>query len=80
MRNNRIIFYDSFSILVINPSGKIRQLYCPFLVKCIHPIDGIEENTCVYVEQVTRDLNEKLSYLIGGKLYIYSKFKININF
>ena len=80
MKNTRIIYYDTFSIAVINPSGKIRRLYCPFLVKCIHAIDEIEENTSVYVEQVTRDSNEKLRYLIGGKPYIYSKFKININF
>jgi len=80
MRNSRIIYYDSFSIAVINPSGKIRRLYCPFLVKCINTINEIEENSSVYVEQVFKDPNDLITYLIGGNLYAYSNFRISINF
>jgi hypothetical protein len=80
MRNSKIIYYDSFSIAVINPSGKIRRLYCPFLVKCIHAIDEIEENSSVYVEQVFKDPDDLISYMIGDNLYPYSNFRILINF
>jgi hypothetical protein len=80
MKNSRIIYYDSFSIAVINPCGKIRRLYCPFLVKCIHAIDEIEENSIVYVEQVFKDPDDLLSYMIGDTLYPYSNFRISINF
>ena len=80
MKNNRIIYYDSFSIAVINPSGKIRRLYCPFLVKCIASIDDIEENSSLYVEQVFKDPDDLLSYMIGDTLYPYSNFRISINF
>ena len=80
MRNSRIIYYDSFSIAVINSSGKMRRVYCPFLVKCIASIDEIEENSSVYVEQVFKDPDEILTYLIGGNLYAYSNFRILINF
>jgi hypothetical protein len=80
MKNSRIIYYDYFSIAVINPSGKIRRLYCPFLVKCIHAIDEIEENSSVYVEQVFKDPDEMVTYFIGGNLYAYSNFRILINF
>ena len=80
MEDSRIIYYDSFSIAVINPSGKIRRLYCPFLVKCINTINEIEENSSVYVEQVFKDPNDLITYLIGGNLYAYSNFRISINF
>ena len=80
MKNNRIIYYDSFSIAVINPSGKMRRLYCPFLVKCKASIEDIQENSSVYVDQVFKDSNELITYLIGGNLYPYSNFRITINF
>lgn len=80
MKNNRIVYYDSFSIAVINPSGKIRRLYTPFMVKCISTIDNIQENSSVYVDQVFKDPDDKLTYLIGGNLFPYSNFSILINF
>lgn len=80
MKNDRIIYYDSFSIAVINPSGKIRRLYCPFLVKCIASIDEIQENSSLYVDQVYKDPDDLLNYMIGGNLYAYSNFRISINF
>ena len=80
MKNSRIVYYDSFSIAVINPSGKMRRLYCPFLVKCVNNIDEIHENSCVYVDQVFKDSDALLSYLIGGNLYAYSNFRISMNF
>jgi hypothetical protein len=80
MKNSRIVYYDSFSIAVINPSGKMRRLYCPFLVKCIVTIDEIQVDSCVYVDQVFKDPDDKLTYLIGGNLYAYSNFRISINF
>jgi hypothetical protein len=80
MKNSRIVYYDTFSIAVINPSGKMRRLYCPFLVKCVNKIDEIEENSSVYVDQVFKDPDDLLNYMIGGNLYAYSHFIISINF
>jgi hypothetical protein len=80
MKNSRIIYYDSFSIAVINPSGKIRRLYTPFMVKCISKIDDIHENCSVYVDEVFKDPDEMIVYKIGGNLYPYSSFRISINF
>ena len=63
---NRIVYYyDSFSIAVINPSGKLRRLYTPFMVKCVKSIDDIHENSCVYVQEVYKDPEELLLYKIG---------------
>lgn len=80
MRNSKIVYYDSFSIAVINQSGRMRRLYCPFLVKCINEIDEIQENSSVYVDQVFNDPEDRLNYMIGGNLYAYSNFRILIYF
>jgi hypothetical protein len=80
MKNSRIVYYDSFSIAVINQSGKMRRLYTPFMVKCITTIDDIHENSSVYVDQVFKDPDNLLSYMIGGNLYPYSNFRISIKF
>lgn len=80
MKNSRIVYYDTFSIAVINPSGKMRRLYCPFLVKCVNDIDEIQENSVMYVDQVFKDPDDLLTYLIGGNIYPYSNFRISINF
>jgi hypothetical protein len=80
MKNSRIVYYDSFSIVVINPSGKMRRVFCPFLIKCITTIEDIQENSSVYVDQVFKDPDDLITYLIGGTLYPYSNFRITINF
>jgi hypothetical protein len=80
MKNSRIVYYDTFCIAVINPSGKMRRLYCPFLVKCVNDVNEIQENSSVYVDQVFKDPDDLLTYLIGGNLYPYSNFSILANF
>ena len=43
-------------------------------------VDDIQENSVVYVDQVFKDPDDLLTYLIGGNLYSYSFFSISINF
>ena len=80
MKNSRIVYYDSFSIAVINPSGKMRRLYTPFMVKCISTIDNIQVNSFVYVDEVYKDPHELITYKICGNVYPYSYFRISINY
>lgn len=80
MKNSRIVYYDSFSVAVINTKGQIRRVYCPFIVKCTKTVDDIQENSTVYVDQVFKDPDDLLTYLIGGNIYPYSNFRITINF
>ena len=80
MKNNRIVYHDSCSIAVINPNGELRRIYCPFMVKCKRQVDNIQENSMVYVDQVFKDPDDLLTYLIGGNLYPFSFFRIFINF
>ena len=80
MKNSRIVYYDSFSIAVINPNGELRRIYCPFMVKCKRQVENIQENSMVYVDQVINDPDDLLTYLIGDKLYSFSNFRISVNF
>ena len=80
MKNSRIVYYDSFSVAVINTKGQIRRVYCPCIVKCMKTVDDIQEKSTVYVDQVFNDPDDLLTYLIGGNLYLYSFFRISINF
>jgi len=80
MKNSRIVYYDSFSVAVINTKGQIRRVYCPFIVKCMKTVDDIQENSTVYVDQVFNDPDDLLNYLIGANLYPFSHFRINITF
>jgi hypothetical protein len=78
---NRIVYYnDNFSIAVINNNGKLRRIYCPFLIKCIKTISDIQENCLVYVDEVHQDPDDLIKYMIGGNLYPFKNFTISINF
>ncbi len=78
MSKRRIIYFDSFSIAIINPHGKIRRLYTPFMVKCTETIDHIYQNSCVYVDEVFPDKDDLLLYKIGGNLYAFNHFIIKL--
>ncbi len=80
MKDPSILYYDSSSIAVINMKSKLRRIYCPFMVWCIESIGGIQENSCVYVDEVFKDPDDLLCYKIGGNFYPYSNFRITINF
>ena len=75
-----IFYYDSFSILVINKRGVVRRLYAPFRVHCLESVDELEAGTWVYVDEVFPDEDCRLLYKVGGNLYPYNCFTINIDF
>ena len=70
------IVIDPFSLLVVNTKGELRRIYCPFLVRCIFPIDILEINQSYIVDLVKNDRNELIIYAIDGMPYIYNYFEI----
>ena len=58
----------------------MRRLYIPFKVLCIEPIEQIQVNSWLYVDEVFEDPDDKLLYKINGNLYAYKHFTIQINF
>ena len=73
----QIIFYDSKSILVIDPIGKMKQKFVPFMVKCIFPLKAFALNTKVYVEQVQAHSEHLIIFQIQTSWYPYWCFNID---
>jgi hypothetical protein len=80
MRKSSLFYYDSNSLIVVNPSGEIKQIYTPFLAKCTQGSEIIHKNSMVYVEQIFEDPTHKMVYLIGSRLYAFSNFSIIIDY
>ena len=72
------LFYcDSQSVFLINPIGRLRQLYTPFNVVRIFP-NG-DSGTHVYVvDEVKSTRDDRLIYIINDKPYYHSDFAIII--
>ena len=77
---DEILSFNQESILVLTHKGVIKRLYCPFLVRCIETNDGILENTVCYVDRIYDDPNDRILYMIGGNLFPYHFFLIQIVF
>jgi hypothetical protein len=73
-------YFDPRSIVLVNHNGKIRRLYAPFKVLCIHPIGHLKVGTWVYVDEIEQAANDELIYLIQGKNYSHCSFCIQIGF
>ena len=69
-------------MLVINPNGHLRVLFCPIRVICIQPVGTIKAGATVWVERVvsTPGPNGPLLYQIYGTRYLFECFVIQINF
>ena len=77
---NQILFFDSYSVLVINRTGRMRRLYTPFKVFCTESVDDLHQNTSLFVDEVFEDPDDLLLYKINGNLYAYKHFTIQIKF
>jgi hypothetical protein len=73
-------YCDSNSILLINQTGLLRRLYCPFIVHCLTAIGGLEPGTQIRVDEVSVSIQDELQYCIMGRLYSYRSFEIRISF
>ena len=80
MQPNLINYHDPNSILVINPIGKMRQVFTPFKVQVKEPTTILDENSWVLVDLVKASPSYKLMFRIGSKWYPYHLFRITIKF
>lgn len=67
---------DFNSILVIEPSGNIRRLYCPFHVISLMNFPEIKEGQKVSVDAIKVSLQLEELYIIKGEAYLIRYFKI----
>jgi hypothetical protein len=80
MPPNLINYHDPNSILVINPIGKMRQVFTPFKVQVKEPTTNLDVNSWVLVDIVKASPSYKLMFRIGSKWYPYHLFRITIKF
>jgi len=76
----QINYVDPLSIMVINPVGKMRQLFVPFKAQVIEQTVNLSINTWVYVEEVKSDHKYKLLFRVGDSWWPYYAFRIVIHF
>jgi hypothetical protein len=76
----QINYINHNSILIINPKGKIRQLFTPFKVQLINDTSILKKNSWVVVDLVKASPSYKLMFRIGSKWYPYHLFRITIKF
>ncbi|MEO6833516.1 MAG: hypothetical protein ABI169_15015 [Chitinophagaceae bacterium] len=73
---NQVQFYSSNSVVVINPTGKLKQLFTPFQVTQ----RTNSELRCYIVDEVRTTEDDKLVYIINGTAYFHHHFTIDVRF
>ena len=82
MRKHNDTPVSDYTLLVVNPNGHLRVLFCPIRVICIEPVGTFKPGTSVWVERVicSPGPSGQLLYQIYGTLYLFERFVIQINF
>jgi hypothetical protein len=75
-----VIYKDPKSILVINPKGNMRQLFCPFRVRVFSSDIPLSKNSYQFVTEVREYKASPLQYKIGHSWYDYQYFGFLITF
>lgn len=80
MKENSLLPLSAYSLLVVNPEGYIREVFCPFRVFCISTVETIPLGTWVYVDKLAMTAKAQLVYFINKRWYSYHSFAIVIKF
>lgn len=70
------IYMHANTMMVINPAGKILQLFIPIKAVCKYAVQGIPAGTTVFIEGIVLHKEYKMCYRITGKWYVYWCFSI----
>ena len=76
----QINYVDHNSILIINPAGKMRQLFIPFRVQVLHDTTILKKNSWVIVEEVQPSAQYKMLYRVTVDWWPYDLFRLQIKF
>ncbi len=64
------------SILVVNYKGKVKRLYCPFLVICKVDVPPLQKGNQYAVDAVKMTLKLEEVFIIEGRAYYFWYFEI----
>lgn len=70
------IYMHANTMLIINPEGKILQLFIPIKAICKYAVKGIPVGTFVFIEGIILHKEHKMCYRITGSWYVYFCFTI----
>ena len=73
-------FVNNNTLMVINPKGKIRQLFTPFNVQALQNTEHFKENSWVVVEEIIQHPQHILLYRVINNWWPYYIFKIDVKF
>ena len=76
----KLNFIDYNSILIINPTGKMRQIFVPFKVQLLYDTKILKKGTWVIVEEIESHRDYKLLYRVTNHWWPYHLFKIGAVF
>ena len=69
-------YYDPKTLLLVNQKGVIKTLHVPFRVECVEKAEGMTEGVIVYVEEVHTNEKAELFFLVFGRTYLHSHFRL----
>jgi hypothetical protein len=75
-----INFISNNSIIVINHTGKIRQLFTPFKVQVLQDTNHFKEKSWVVVEEIIQHPQHILLYRVINSWWPYFIFKLDVRF
>ena len=73
-------YCDGASILLVNSSGVLKRLHCPFLVRCREGANSFKPGLLLRVDEVATNSQDQLIYLIFNKPYHHYHFEITASF
>ena len=79
-QQSQLNFIDYNSILIINPTGIMRQVFVPFRVQLLQDTKTLKKDTWVIVEEIECHKDYKLLYRITNHWWPYYLFKIGAVF
>lgn len=80
MDSYHINYVDPYSILIVNPNGKMRQLFVPFRAQVIQETSIMVKNTWVLIDEVQANTKYKLLYRISTHWWPYDIFRLSVAF
>lgn len=76
----QINYVNHNSILIINPTGNMRQLFVPFRVQVLQDTSILKKNNWVLVEEVQSHDQYKMLYRVTSNWWPFHLFRLQVNF
>lgn len=75
---NKVTYCDFNSVLVVNPEGKLRQVFTPFRVKA--KVSPSVNKQVFIVQEVRSTEKDELVFIINDKHFFHHHFVLDIHF